>query len=84
MIVASKRFMRDLFDLSGRTALITGRHPGFVKPMALGFASSAATSWPRISPSTRPKHGSRVEELGRQALALRMDVASQRRFMQVS
>ncbi len=75
MIVASKRFMRDLFDLSGRTALITGAASGFGEAMALGFAEFGCNIVAADIAFDKAKNtASRVEELGRQALALRMDV----------
>ena len=74
MIVASKRFMRDLFDLSGRTALITGAASGFGEAMALGFAEFGCNIVAADIAFDKAKNtASRVEELGRQ-----------RRFMQVS
>ena len=75
MIAASKPSVRDLFDLSGRTALITGAGSGFGEAMALGFAEFGCDIVAAdISFEKAKDTAARVEKLGREALALRMDV----------
>jgi NAD(P)-dependent dehydrogenase (short-subunit alcohol dehydrogenase family) len=75
MIVVSKPAIRDLFDLSGRTALITGAASGFGEAMALGFAEYGCNIVAADVAFEKAKEtAAKVEKLGRQALALRMDV----------
>lgn len=75
MTVAGKPPMRDLFDLSGRTAFITGAGSGFGEAMALGFAEFGCNIVAADIAFDKAKDtAAKVEKLGRQALALSMDV----------
>ena len=75
MTSAEMPVIRELFDLTGRTALITGAASGFGEAIALGFAEFGcdivATD---IDFDKAQSTASKVEQKGRQALALRMDV----------
>jgi NAD(P)-dependent dehydrogenase (short-subunit alcohol dehydrogenase family) len=75
MTTAGMPAIRELFDLTGRTALITGAASGFGEEIALGFAEYGcdivATD---IDFDKAQCTASKVESKGRQALALRMDV----------
>lgn len=69
--------LKNLFDLTGRVALITGAGSGFGEVTALGFAEYGcdivATD---INFETARCTASKVENKGRQALALRVDVGN--------
>lgn len=67
--------VRNLFDLSGRVALITGAASGFGEAIALGFAEFGCDIIAADIDFDQAKcTASKVENKGRQALALRMDV----------
>ncbi len=71
-----KNNFRQLFDLSGRVALITGAGVGFGEVIALGFAEFgcdiAASDLNLENPE---RTAERVRKLGRRAISLKADVA---------
>ena len=75
MTTAGMPVIRELFDLTGRTALITGAASGFGEAIALGFAEfgcdivATDVDFDKVQSTA-----SKVEQKSRQALALRMDV----------
>jgi NAD(P)-dependent dehydrogenase (short-subunit alcohol dehydrogenase family) len=75
MTTAGMPAIRELFDLTGRTALITGAASGFGEAIALGFAEFGCDIVAAdIDLDNAKCTASKVESKGRQALALRMDV----------
>ena len=75
MTSAGMPVIRELFDLTGRTALITGAASGFGEAIALGFAEFGCDIVAAdIDLDKAHCTASKVESKGRQALAVRMDV----------
>lgn len=69
---------RDIFNLAGRNALVTGGGRGLGKAMALGLAEHGANvAIVDIDPYTAQGAVQEVEALGVQSLALRGDVTSE-------
>jgi len=67
--------IRNLFDLTGRVALITGAGSGFGEAIALGFAAYGCdVVCTDVNCESAQRTASEVEKRGRQALPLRMDV----------
>jgi NAD(P)-dependent dehydrogenase (short-subunit alcohol dehydrogenase family) len=66
---------RDLFDLSGRVAVVTGGTTGLGREIALGFAAAGANV---VASSRRQKQvdavAAEIEALGRQTLRVASDV----------
>src|SRR3984893_16734469 len=71
-----KTATRDLFDLSGRVALITGAGVGFGEAIALGFAEFACDiAACDLNIENPQRTAERVRKLGRRAIALKANVA---------
>ena len=70
---------RDLFDLTGRNALVTGGGRGLGKSMAIGLAQYGANiAIVDIDLETAQSTAEEIRALGVQAIALRGDVRSGR------
>ncbi|MEN8183717.1 MAG: glucose 1-dehydrogenase [Myxococcota bacterium] len=69
--------VRELFDLTGRTALVTGGGRGLGRHLALGLAEAGAdvVVASRKLPNCQAVAGE-IEKLGRRALACEVDLAS--------
>jgi len=71
--------MQDIFDLTGKVAIVTGASRGlgqyFARALALAGADLVITS---RDVSRLTEFGKQIESLGRKALAVRLDVLSQR------
>src|SRR4051812_46027793 len=69
--------IRNLFDLTGRVALITGAGSGFGEAIALGFAEYGCdVVCTDVNCVTVQRTASEVEKRGRRVLPLRMDVGN--------
>jgi gluconate 5-dehydrogenase len=69
--------VQELFDLSGRTALVTGGGRGIGRHIAIGLAEAGADVVVASRKLENCEETARaVEKLGRRALAVRADVAS--------
>jgi NAD(P)-dependent dehydrogenase (short-subunit alcohol dehydrogenase family) len=76
MNTSARPAIRDLFDLRGRTALITGAASGFGEAIALGFAEFGCDIVAAdVQFEKAQRTAAQVEAMGRQALALHMDVS---------
>jgi gluconate 5-dehydrogenase len=68
--------VRDLFDLSGRTALVTGGGRGLGRHIALGLAEAGADVWVASRKLASCESVAReIEKLGRRAGAFPVDLA---------
>ena len=68
--------VRDLFDLSGRSALVTGGGRGLGRHIALGLAEAGADVWVASRKLDRCQETARaVEALGRRGTALQADLS---------
>src|SRR5216683_5061561 len=71
-----KTATRDLFDLTGRVALITGAGVGFGEAIALGFAAFGCDiAACDLNIQNPQRTAERVRKLGRRAIALKANVA---------
>jgi len=71
-----KTAIRELFDLSGRVALITGAGVGFGEAIALGFAEyGCAIAACDLNLENPERTAERVRKIGRRAIALKADVS---------
>jgi NAD(P)-dependent dehydrogenase (short-subunit alcohol dehydrogenase family) len=71
-----KTAIQELFDLSGRVALITGAGVGFGEAIALGFAEyGCAISACDLNLENPERTAERVRRIGGRAIALKADVA---------
>jgi len=77
MISTGRTSLKNIFDLSGRVALITGAASGFGEAIALGFAEFGcdivATD---VNFDGAQSTATRVERMGRKAAAHRVDVGN--------
>jgi len=74
--VGVRRFS-ELFDLSGKTAMITGAAAGLGEAIALGFAEYGCdVAVADLNLEGARRVSARVEELGRRSPAIQVDVAS--------
>ena len=71
----------NLFDLSGKAALVTGGNGGIGLGMAKGLAQAGATV--AIAGRDKAKNASAVKELGARALALEADLKDEKACRQV-
>ncbi len=70
--------MRDLFDLSGRVAFVTGAAQGLGQAAAVGLARFGAdVACVDLAAATCAETVARVRELGRRALAITCDVGDE-------
>jgi NAD(P)-dependent dehydrogenase (short-subunit alcohol dehydrogenase family) len=66
----------ELFDLSGKTALVTGGGSGLGRDMALALAQAGANVVvPDVNAELAEQSAAQIRSVGRQALAMQVDIA---------